>query len=142
MFAVQFYNADRNLILKDKKRLKIFLPQIFTDSNKVLATVSYIFCSDDYLLQINNEFLQHDFYTDIITFNLSDKKKEITGEIYISIDRVKDNALQLNIRYTDEIKRVIFHGALHLCGYKDKKPNDIKTMRRAEDFYMLEYQQT
>ena len=61
MFAVQFYNADRNLILKDKKRLKLFLPQIFTDSNKVLATVSYIFCSDDYLLQINNEFLQHDF---------------------------------------------------------------------------------
>ena len=142
MFAVQFYNADRNLILKDKKRLKLFLPQIFTDSNKVLATVSYIFCSDDYLLQINNEFLQHDFYTDIITFNLSDNKKEITGEIYISIDRVKDNALQLNIRYTDEIKRVIFHGALHLCGYKDKKPNDIKTMRRAEDFYMLKYQQT
>ena len=142
MFAVQFYNADRNLILKDKKRLKLFLPQIFTDSNKVLATVSYIFCSDDYLLQINNEFLQHDFYTDIITFNLSDNKKEISGEIYISIDRVKDNALQLNIRYTDEIKRVIFHGALHLCGYKDKKTKDIKTMRRAEDFYMLKYQQT
>ena len=142
MFAVQFYNADRNLILKDKKRLKLFLPQIFTDSNKVLATVSYIFCSDDYLLQINNEFLQHDFYTDIITFNLSDNKKEITGEIYISIDRVKDNALQLKQHYTDEIKRVIFHGALHLCGYKDKNPNDIKTMRRAEDFYMLKFQDT
>ena len=142
MFAVQFYNADRNLILKDKKRLKLFLPQIFTDANKALATVSYIFCSDDYLLQINNEFLQHDFYTDIITFNLSDNKKEITGEIYISIDRVKDNALQLKQHYTDEIKRVIFHGALHLCGYKDKKPNDIKTMRRAEDFYMLKYQKT
>ena len=142
MFAVQFYNADRNLILKDKKRLKLFLPQIFTDANKALATVSYIFCSDDYLLQINNEFLQHDFYTDIITFNLSENKKEITGEIYISIDRVKDNALQLKQHYTDEIKRVIFHGALHLCGYKDKKPNDIKTMRRAEDFYMLKYQKT
>ena len=142
MFAVQFYNADRNLILMDKKRLKLFLPQIFTDANKALATVSYIFCSDDYLLQINNEFLQHDFYTDIITFNLSDNKKEITGEIYISIDRVKDNALQLKQHYTDEIKRVIFHGALHLCGYKDKKPNDIKTMRRAEDFYMLKYQET
>ena len=142
MFAVQFYNADRNLILMDKKRLKLFLPQIFTDANKALATVSYIFCSDDYLLQINNEFLQHDFYTDIITFNLSDNKKEITGEIYISIDRVKDNALQLKQHYTDEIKRVIFHGALHLCGYKDKKPNDIKIMRRAEDFYMLKYQET
>ena len=142
MFAVQFYNADRNLILMDKKRLKLFLPQIFTDANKALATVSYIFCSDDYLLQINNEFLQHDFYTDIITFNLSDNKKEITGEIYISIDRVKDNALQLNQRYTDEIKRVIFHGALHLCGYKDKKTKDIETMRRAEDFYMLKYKET
>ena len=141
MFAVQFYNADRSLILKDKKRLKLFLPQIFTDLNKVLATVSYIFCSDDYLLQINNEFLQHDFYTDIITFNLSDNKKEMTGEIYISIDRVKDNALQLNQRYTDEIKRVILHGALHLCGYKDKKTKDIETMRRAEDFYMLKYQE-
>ena len=142
MFAVQFYNADRNLILKDKKRLKLFLPQIFTDSNKALATVSYIFCSDHYLLQINNEFLQHDFYTDIITFNLSDNKKEITGEIYISIDRVKDNALQLKQHYTDEIKRVIFHGALHLCGYKDKKTKDIETMRRAEDFYMIKFQDT
>ena len=142
MLAVQFYNADRNLILKDKKRLKLFLPQIFTDSNNALGTVSYIFCSDDYLLKINNEFLQHDFYTDIITFNLSDNKKEITGEIYISIDRVKDNALQLKQRYTDEIKRVIFHGALHLCGYKDKKPNDSKTMRRTEDFYMLKYKET
>ena len=66
----------------------------------------------------------------------------IPYEIYISIDRVKDNALQLNQHYTDEIKRVIFHGALHLCGYKDKKPNDIKIMRRAEDFYMLKYQET
>ena len=139
MLAVQFHNADRNLILKDKKRLKLFLPLIFTDANKAVGTINYIFCSDHYLLQINNEFLQHDFYTDIITFNLSDKKKEITGEIYISIDRVKDNAQQLNQRYTNEIKRVIFHGALHLCGYKDKKPNDIKTIRRAEDYYLLRY---
>jgi len=140
MVAVQFYNADRNLILKDKKRLILFLPYIFTDTNKVLGTVNYIFCSDHYLLQINKEFLQHDFYTDIITFNLSDNKKEITGEIYISIDRVKDNAQQLNQRYTDEIKRVIFHGALHLCGYNDKKANDIKTIRRAEDYYLARYQ--
>lgn len=139
MLAVQFHNADRNLILKDKKRLKLFLPLIFTDANKAVGTINYIFCSDHYLLQINNEFLQHDFYTDIITFNLSDNKKEITGEIYISIDRVKDNAQQLNQRYTNEIKRVIFHGALHLCGYKDKKPNDIKTIRRAEDYYLLRY---
>ena len=140
MVAVQFYNADRNFILKDKKRLILFLPYIFTDTNKVLGTVNYIFCSDHYLLQINKEFLQHDFYTDIITFNLSDNKKEITGEIYISIDRVKDNAQQLNQRYTDEIKRVIFHGALHLCGYNDKKANDIKTIRRAEDYYLARYQ--
>jgi len=140
MVSVQFYNADRNFILKDKKRLILFLPYIFTDTNKVLGTVNYIFCSDHYLLQINKEFLQHDFYTDIITFNLSDNKKEITGEIYISIDRVKDNAQQLNQRYTDEIKRVIFHGALHLCGYNDKKANDIKTIRRAEDYYLARYQ--
>jgi rRNA maturation RNase YbeY len=139
MNSVQFYNADRVLNIKNKRKLKIFIPIIFNDSTKNLDNINYIFCSDEYLLGINKEFLQHDYFTDIITFDLSEDKNCIIGEIYISIDRVKENALMIGKSFVEEIHRVIFHGALHLCGYKDKKPKDIITMRSAENFYLTQY---
>jgi probable rRNA maturation factor len=101
--------------------------------------LNYIFCTDEYLLQVNRDFLQHDYYTDIITFDLSDTSKRVSGEIYISVDRVKDNALTQGVSFTEELHRVIFHGALHLCGYKDKKPAEVKAMRSAEDKYLELY---
>lgn len=104
-----------------------------------MYSLTYIFCSDEYLLGINRQFLRHDYYTDIISFNLAAKKAPVEGEIYISLDRVKDNARQLKLPFKQELHRVIFHGALHLCGYKDKLRKDITLMRKMEDFYLKKY---
>ena len=101
--------------------------------------MSYIFCSDTYLLQINKKFLKHDFYTDIITFDLSVSTSKIDGEIYISVDRVIDNSKKAEVVLNEELHRVILHGALHLCGYKDKRQAEILKMRLSEDFYLKQY---
>ncbi|HEX4876978.1 MAG TPA: rRNA maturation RNase YbeY, partial [Chitinophagaceae bacterium] len=107
--------------LSDRTRLKSFIESIFRKEKMALAELNYIFCSDDELLQINRQFLQHNYYTDIITFDLSDTGNAIHAEVYISIERVKDNARKLGVSFRKELHRVIFHGVLHLCGYKDKK---------------------
>ena len=136
MQTVFFNTADRQLLLKNKKRLKDFIATIFEVENKPLKRLDYVFCSDDYLLQINEDALQHNYYTDIITFPLSEKGLPIIGEIYISLDRVKENAKNYNATVLNETLRVLFHGALHLCGYGDKAKSEKKTMRTKEDFYI------
>ena len=88
------------------------------------------------MLGINKDFLKHDFYTDVITFDLSASKDEVEGEVYVSIDRIKDNAKQLHVSFNEEFHRVMFHGALHLCGYKDKSKKQIVQMRLAETTYL------
>ena len=132
---VRFHFLSAAPSLKRRTELKQFIVRLFNKEKKKLEGLTYIFCSDEYLLGINRDFLQHDYYTDIITFDLSEGPAT-TGEIYISIDRVKDNAKQLGLPFYQELHRVIFHGALHLCGYKDKKPVDIKMMRLKEDHYI------
>lgn len=123
---------------RNRTSLKEFLVFLFKKEKKSLRSLNYIFCSDNYLLEINRQYLNHDFYTDIITFELSaDKSSE--GDIYISIDRVKDNAIRFNTSFNKELHRVIFHGALHLCGYKDKSKADEQKMREREDFYLQQY---
>jgi len=109
---------------------------LFTKEKKKLVTLNYVFCSDKALLKINRQYLQHDDYTDIITFNFSQSKPEIWGEAYISVDRVKENALNLNISQGKELLRVIFHGALHLCGYTDKSSKKKFEMRQKEEYYI------
>lgn len=111
---------------------------MFKKEKQLLKEIRYIFCSDDYLLQINRDHLQHDYYTDIITFDLSEGEG-ITAEVYISTDRVKDNAATLGTGYNSEMLRVIFHGALHLCGYKDKSREQSAQMRKMEEFYLKRY---
>jgi rRNA maturation RNase YbeY len=101
--------------------------------------MNYIFCSDKYLLSINQQFLNHDTYTDIITFGLHDKGTPVVAEVYISTERVKENAATHGVTYTNEMLRVLFHGALHLCGYKDKRKSDVLTMRAKEDAYLKRY---
>lgn len=118
--------------------VKGFLRSIFKKEKKKLASLNYIFCSDDYLLGINRSYLQHDYYTDIITFDLSEGPA-ITGEVYISIDRARDNAVQFGVSFRQELHRVIFHGALHLCGYKDKTKADQKRMRDKENEWLTRY---
>ncbi len=141
MAKVSFHYSDRQLLLKQKKKVKSFIEeQLFKTEKIKLIELRYIFCSDDYLLKINKQFLNHDDYTDIITFNLSDDTKNgIIGEVYISTDRVKENAVLHSNTFKDEVFRVVFHGALHLCGYKDKKKSDSKIMREKENFYIHLY---
>lgn len=127
--------------LPNRKQLKRFIPTIFYKEGKSIESLSIIFCSDEFLLEMNKQHLHHDFYTDIITFDLSESKKSpIIGELYISIDRVKENASTNSVTISNELIRVIFHGALHLCGYKDKSSKHIIEMRRKENEYLGLYQ--
>ncbi len=134
--AVQFFSADAKAPAFPRTKLKSFIKNIFKKEGKILGELSYVFCSDEYLLNINRQFLNHDYYTDIITFDISETMEEVKGEIYISIERVKDNAKQLNQTTQKELLRVIFHGALHLCGYKDKTKSQKTQMRLKEDYYL------
>lgn len=133
---VRFHYADRKLHNINTTQLKKMVETIFKKENVKLAHIDYIFCSDEYLLAINQSALNHDYYTDIITFPLSEKGLPIEAEIYISLDRVKENAKTLDQTYQRELARVIAHGALHLCGYKDKSKKDISIIRAKEDFYI------
>jgi probable rRNA maturation factor len=136
MNSIRFQYADRKLALAKKKTIQDFVASLFKKEKTKLDQVQYVFCSDAYLLNINRNFLAHDYYTDIITFGLSEKGEPVTAEVYISTDRVKENATQLGIPFKEEMLRVIFHGALHLCGYKDKKKTEIAQMRERENHYL------
>ncbi|MBA4166117.1 MAG: rRNA maturation RNase YbeY [Chitinophagaceae bacterium] len=122
--------------LTNRKELKNRIIKLFESENKIFNSIDYIFCSDNYLLNINELYLNHNTFTDIITFDLSKNLHSITGEIYISIERVKENSAHFKVPFYQELNRVMFHGALHLCGYKDKGMKDKKAMRRKEDFYL------
>ncbi|MGC8751400.1 rRNA maturation RNase YbeY [Hydrotalea sp.] len=137
MASIFFHQADRTFPFKHKQVLKAFLASVFIHEQHSLKRLDYIFCSDEYLLGINQQFLQHDTYTDIITFDLTELTDEgIVGEIYISVDRVKANAIEHNTHFTDEMVRVLVHGILHLCGYKDKTPMEQTLMREKEAEYI------
>jgi probable rRNA maturation factor len=120
-----------------RRTLKKFITTIFAHENKKLNELDIVFCDNAYLLAINQKFLEHDFYTDIITFDLSpDSNSFIVGEIYISVEMVRHNAVKFNAEFLKELRRVIFHGALHLCGYKDKTKPDTALMRIKEAEYL------
>lgn len=125
--------------LTERSRLKQFILSVFRKEGKKTGGLNYVFCSDEFLLQINREYLQHDYYTDIITFDLSDPGGPVRGEIYISVDRVRENAKDLGTTLRKELLRVIFHGALHLCGYKDKTRQEQARMRDLEEKYLALY---
>jgi len=131
--AINFFQEDIQFNLPQKNLTKRWLRKIATIEGFQISDLNYIFCSDEYLYNINLEYLDHDTYTDIITFDNSEEENLIEGDIFISIDRVRDNA---NKEQQDEIKeaiRVISHGLLHLCGYKDKTQEEAKLMRQKED---------
>lgn len=137
--AIQFTAHEVKDQLKDKRRLKQFLSDLFTAEGQGLKSLHYVFCSDDYLLEINKQFLQHDTYTDIVTFEMGEDPDVTEGEIYLSVDRVVDNAKKFDVSFNQELHRVIFHGALHLCGFKDKSKKDALLMRSKEDEYLNKY---
>jgi len=133
------FNFLKPITLKERNRLKNHIKSIFKNEGKSLNSLSIIFCSDKYVLNINKEFLKHNYYTDIITFDFSTNNKLIDAEIYISIERVKENAKTFNSSIKTELHRVIFHGVLHLCGYKDKSHSQKKTMRQKENQSLKNY---
>jgi len=118
-----------------KKSLKEYLKSLASTEDKQLKDLSVVFTDDDYLLEVNKQYLNHDYYTDVITFDYS-VGNVVSGDIMISLERIRDNAQQLSNAFESEFFRVCFHGVLHLCGYKDKSNADEQTMRAKEDYYL------
>jgi rRNA maturation RNase YbeY len=136
---INFHFLEKTTLL-NRKRLKAYLGLLASEEKKKIGQLDIIFCSDAYLLAINKSYLNHNYYTDIITFDLTPNQNEpITGEIYISIETIKSNALLYKATIENELHRVIFHGVLHLCGFKDKKPEEKKTMTRKENQHLEQY---
>ncbi|MGV3586858.1 MAG: rRNA maturation RNase YbeY [Adhaeribacter sp.] len=130
---IEFVSEEVDFTLPDQEPVAAWLAAIIENHHFRLENLTYVFCSDEYLLEINQEYLDHDTYTDIITFNNADEPEIIESDIFISIDRVKENAANLNIPFLDELHRVMAHGVLHLLGYDDKEPELKQLMRTAED---------
>ncbi|WP_276967268.1 rRNA maturation RNase YbeY [Chryseobacterium sp.] len=130
-----FYENLPESVSADYKK---WLEDLILSEGKKPGEINYIFCDDEYLLKINQDYLQHDYYTDIITFDYV-KGKTISAEIFVSLQRISDNASTLSRDYEEELRRVLAHGILHLAGYKDKTEEEEKEMRRMEDLYLDKY---
>ena len=131
--SIHFFQEDITYQLRQRTEIRSWLKLIAKKEKYSVLELNYIFCSDEYLLQINKDFLDHDYYTDIITFDNSEAKGNIESDIFISIDRVRENAKQQKTSLKDELHRVLVHGMLHLTGYKDKTIEENKMMRKKED---------
>lgn len=136
MPSINFFNEDIGFKLKQVQKLKTWIKATIAKEKYLLHSVNYIFCSDTSLLERNIQFLQHNTLTDIITFDLSEEEGTLDGEIYISIDRVRENAEKFSKSFEDELHRVLIHGVLHLVGYRDKKADQKAEMRKKEDYYL------
>lgn len=136
---ISFFTEDVDYTLKDKLKIKRWIQQTVASESKKSGDINIIFCSDEYLLEVNKQYLNHDYYTDIITFNYNTDK--INGDLFISLDRVTDNANQNNVPRETELLRVIIHGVLHLLAYNDKTAKEEKEIRAKEDSYIKIYQE-
>ena len=126
------FNYETDYELPNEAEISAWISKVILSENKKEGDVNYIFCNDEYLLKINNQYLNHDTLTDIISFDYS-VGNELHGDIFISIERVRENALDFNVSFNDELLRVLAHGILHYCGYKDKSESDELIMRSKED---------
>ena len=129
--AIQF-SFQTNYPLKSRTKIKQWIKQVIEAKGKKTGNITYIFCDDEYLLEVNKQYLKHDYYTDVITFDYVENDL-ISGDIFISTDRVRENALSFGSSETEELHRVIIHGALHLLGLKDKSEKEASQMRQAEN---------
>ena len=135
---VTYFFEDTDFKLKNKTKIKKWLKLVAESEVFSLGAVSVIFCSDNYILDINQHFLQHDYFTDIITFDYSEGEK-ISGDLFISVDSVRENSIEYGTEFEEELHRVIVHGILHLIGYDDHTDEDIRTMRSKENYYLSLY---
>lgn len=131
---IEFHSEDVDIPQFDIPEVRKIIKEIIQENNYILDTINVIFCSDEYLLTLNNDFLSHDYYTDIITFHYSEE--EILSDIFISLDRVADNAEHFSIPFLTELYRIIFHGVLHLVGFDDKSEADKEEMTSKENYYL------
>lgn len=131
-----FFKHEVKFVFRQKEQRIAWLSKVLKQEQRKLGTLNFIFTNDRNILQVNKNFLNHDYYTDIITFPMEIPGLPDGGEIYISIDRVSDNARQLGLSFNEELDRVLVHGILHLCGYKDKTKSQEKEMRALEDKYL------
>ena len=131
--TIFFHTEEIDFQLKKKKKVRNWLTELAKTEDKIIEELNYIFCSDEYLLEVNKEHLDHDYFTDVITFDYCENNV-ISGDIFISIDRVKENAKSFGKSFKNELRRVMAHGLLHLMGYKDKNEADETEMRKMEDF--------
>jgi rRNA maturation RNase YbeY len=131
--AIRFFSEGIPFKIDFPRKNASWIKEVARREKKTIKEINYIFCSDGYLLQLNQGFLNHKTLTDIITFDNSEGKNGLEGEIYISIERVQENALKFNTEFEDELHRVMIHGVLHLIGYKDKKPSEKALMRKKEE---------
>lgn len=129
------YNSENSFNLENEERLSKWLEQVILNEEKKLGEINYVFCNDDYLLKMNVEFLNHDTLTDIISFDYT-VGKIIQGDVFISTERVADNAVDYSVSFEEELHRVMVHGILHYCGYKDKTDEDANIMRSKENHYL------
>lgn len=134
---INYFFEEITPIIIDKT-ITEWLENLILLEEKKLGKIQYIFCNDEYLLNMNKEYLQHDFYTDIITFDYV-KGKKISGDIFVSLQRIYDNTVVFSKDETQELKRVLAHGLLHLCGYKDKTKEEQKLMTEKENFYLHKF---
>lgn len=135
MSAVSFASEQTKFTLTKQKPIVSWLDSVAQAENRSLSEIAFVFCSDDYLLDINQRFLAHDYYTDVITFDYS-IESSISGDVFVSIDRVAENAAQVGVSFENELHRVLVHGVLHLLGYKDKTSEEKAVMTDKEDFYL------
>lgn len=133
--SIHFHQEDISFQIQNIKALRSWIADSIFKENKSVGQLNFIFCSDNYLLKINKKYLDHDFFTDVISFDHSEEN-HISGDIYISIDRVKENATEFGCSLKDELHRIIIHGLLHLLGYSDKTQELKATMKEKEDFYL------
>ncbi len=135
MSCIGIYFEDIKPLPLKKTFVKEYVKQLITKEISNVGDINIIFCSDDYLLKMNQQYLEHNYYTDIITFNYVEENT-ISGDLFISLDRIKENAHKYITEFNKELLRVIFHGILHLIGYNDKTEDEIKEMREKEEFYL------
>jgi probable rRNA maturation factor len=136
---IRFHFLTDKFHFENRSRLKNFLLKKIKKQGKSVEAINYIFCSDEYLLEVNRQYLNHDNYTDIITFELSQKDQPLLSDIYISVERVKENTEVFKTSFSKELHRVIFHGALHLCGFKDESKQQAHQMRAEEEQLLNRY---
>lgn len=136
MAQIDFFTQDVSFKFHTPAKTRLWIKNVIGLENRDLVHINYIFCSDAYLLELNKQYLKHRTLTDIITFDSSEEDGQIEGDIFISIERVRSNAVELGTSFDDELHRVLIHGVLHLIGYADKSPKDKSRMRKKEDTYL------